>query len=120
MDRGSTRLREASRRDGSGFHPDRRFGGRERVNRRARSPQDLRPGNGGFVWDATNGVRDLQDLTGVTDSIAARAISDDGTLVVGSVFPELGRSPHPESGKRVRQQRLTHLEVAALDWLPSC
>ena len=53
-----------------------------------RSPQNLRPGNGGFVWDTTNGVRDLQDLTGVTDSIGARAISDDGTLVVGSVFPD--------------------------------
>ncbi len=54
------------------------------------SPVNDRIADDGFIWDATNGVRYLSDLTGLSGSLTARALSDDGRIVVGRFSPDSG------------------------------
>ena len=64
--------------------------GRVVVGGRGRGPGLSGEGGRGFVWDELNGVRDLSALTGVTDVMTALAVSNDGRVVVGSTWPEIG------------------------------
>lgn len=94
------------------------------MNRTTWDPPPLPPA-GAFVWDSPNGMRNLQqvltdqyglNLTGWELSIA-RAVSDDGAVIVGGVRDPSGESagwraviPEPSTGA------LAAIAVAAL-WL---